>query len=172
MNLVCDIFLLHKCNYVCKWSVIVSLLKHILSTITLHKKCHQLFVRAILFWFGLCSLAWVGLDWIWTDKLWKPVLLSTRVSVSLNFISLEATSKIFSTDAISTINITLNVGLTLDLDTFQLSWMYLGEYGLYLITYRLAGYDNSIAFQRKWNTEFHLFCPVPWGGSIITISYP
>lgn len=37
----------------------------------------------------------------------------------LNFARLEA-FKIFSMDAITTINLTLNVGVTLDLDTFQL----------------------------------------------------
>lgn len=113
MYLVCDIFLLHKYNYVCKRSVIVSLFDHILCTTTLHKNvtpavCKSYFV---LVWFTQFGL--VGLDWIWIDELWKPVLLSTWVSVSLNFIRLEATSKIFSTDAC----------LTLDLDIFQLSWM-------------------------------------------------
>lgn len=121
----CLIFFNYEHNDVC----------HCLTTYSTLLYCvtmSQLFMRTILVWFTQFGLNWFGMNLdSWALK--THTFVNMRQSIShqmLNFPRLEVTSKTFSADAISSIDISLNIGLTLDLDTFQLSWMLLDENGL------------------------------------------
>lgn len=115
-------FYINITKYVNVWSLIVSLLDHALYITTLHNNVTAVY-ESYLFWF---CLLWPLLVWFEFGQwaLEKCIFINMSQSGShqmLNFPRLEATSKIFSTDTISTVDIILNVGLTLNLDTFQLS---------------------------------------------------
>lgn len=119
MYLMCDIFLLHKYNHVCKCLVSNCFTPdHVLYITTLYNN-----VTAVCeSYFGLICSVQHGLIWFEFEQCALETCPFINMSQPASHQMLNfPTSKLFSTDAISTVDIILNVGLTLDLDTFHLS---------------------------------------------------